>query len=485
MNKTLLLIIIDFLFLNLIALTQWEKLEISRPPAPIGPEVAAQPGEGPTPREQDLVAAMKLSLTDESARRESLAQQLAGAEETIAEREARLAETTAALTERERKLSQLATEKSKLDTALADTRQTAAMLSAQIQRQLADAARDASLSKEQMDRLRRELEAKQAEAEKQQVAIAQLEKQQAEARQKIEGLSVAVQVAEQEKTLLKDTAETFRQQAQAERLERAKVQESNVQLAQGVGQLAEKSGELTKEIRGNRPINANVLFNEFVANRVATTFTAARKSFLGPITRESEARTILVTDGVKIYALLHISDTPFSLRENGADWERFSIEFSRPSGYHSPVPRMDFLSLDPRVIVLPVDQVQAAALGVKIYQTALEPFKFPEAVLINGGGTGYGEVAFKLDAAQPGYVRVDNRLMKRLFGDFAPTRGDLVFSKTGELLGIMVNSDYCAMVTNFLPSRSLKTGDDITGQETGTSLDAMVTRYRSLPLKLQ
>ena len=34
----------------------------------------------------------------------------------------------------------------------------------------------------------------------------------------------------------------------------------------------------------------------------------------------------------------------------------------------------------------------AAALGVKVYPTALEPFKFPEAVLVNGGGKGYGEV---------------------------------------------------------------------------------------------
>jgi hypothetical protein len=182
---------------------------------------------------------------------------------------------------------------------------------------------------------------------------------------------------------------------------------------------------------------------------------------------------------------MHISDTPFSLRENGADWESIKIAYTKDGGYRSPVPRLDFLSLDPRIIALPVEQAQAAALGVKIYQTALEPFKFPDAVLINASGFGYGEVSFKLDAAQQGYVRVDNRLMKRLFGDFAPSKGDLVFSKTGELLGIMVNNDYCAVVNNFLPSRSLKTGDDIMAQETGTILDAMVARYRSLPLRLQ
>lgn len=471
MNKTLLLIIIDFLFLNLIALTQWEKIEVSRPPAPVGPEVAATPGEGPAPEENDLLAAMKLSLADESNRREALAAELAGTAETLAEREA--------------DLNQLSREKSQVDADLAKTKETAAMLAEQIQRQLAQAQRDASLSQAQMDKLRQELAAKQAEAEQQAAAITKLEQQKEQAVEKIQGLTVAVQVAEQEKQLLKDTAETFRQQAVAEREERAKVQETTVQLAQGVGQLAEKSGELTQEIRDNRPINANVLFNEFMTNRVTTTFAAYRQSFLGPINREASTRTIFVTDGDKVYALLHINDTPFSLREAGADWEKLSITFVKGDTYRSTVPRMDFLSLDPRVIALPVDPAQAAALGVKVYQTALEPFKFPEAVLIDGGGTGYGEVAFKLDAAQTGYVRVDNRLVKRLFGDFSPSRGDLVFSKTGELLGIMVNNDYCALVNNLLVAKTIRSGDDIKAQETGALLDQLAARYKALPLRLE
>jgi hypothetical protein len=128
---------------------------------------------------------------------------------------------------------------------------------------------------------------------------------------------------------------------------------------------------------------------------------------------------------------------------------------------------------------------QASALGVKVYPTALDPFKFPEAVLVNGGGKGYGEVGFKLDASQPGYVRVDNRFFKRLFGDFAPSRGDLVLSKTGELLGIMVNNDYCAVVNNFLPARKIPTGDNLAGQQTSTVLNELSARVRSLPLKLQ
>lgn len=467
MNKTLLLIIIDFLFLNLIALTQWEKLEVSRPPAPVGPSVAAAPAEGPSARENDLVAAMKQSLTDEQSARDRLAQQLA--------------ETRSSLDQREQSLTRVEEERTHLSTTLAETQQRAA----QLRLTVTEVSRDAEMSKQQLEQLKRELEAKNAEAERQQKALTRLEQQQSAAQDKIQGLTVAVKAAEQEKQILRETAETFKQQAAAERREREQVQATTVQLAQGVGQLAERSGELTKELRDNRPLNANVIFNEYLHNRVTTDFTAVRQSFLGPIKREREAHTIFVTDGAKVYALLHLDDTPFSVRENGADWERISAAFLRPPDYRTTISSIEFLSLDPRVVALPVDASQVAALGVKIYQTALDPFKFSEAVLVNGGGAGYGEVAFKLDASESGYVRVDNRLMKRLFGDFSPSRGDLVFSRTGELLGIMVNSDYCAIVNNFLPARTIATGDDLKAEPTGPILDSLVARYRALPLKLQ
>ena len=463
MNKTLLLILCDFLLLNLLALTRWEKAEPARAKQPPVPELAANAAT----KDQDLVETMKLSLADERATREQLAQKLTSAETTLAQREQNVA--------------QLQADQTRLAATLTDTQRQAADLG----RQVAAATQDATLTKEELARIQRELEDKRAEADRQKQALAALTLQQAEARQKIEGLTVAVNVAQREKEILRETAETLKTQVEAERQDRLKVQETTTQLAQGVGQLAEKSGELTKEIRDNRPINANVLFNDFLANRVHTNFTAVRKGLLGPATREKEAGTILVTDGTKIYALLHINDTPFPLSEDSYAWDKITAEFSRPPSYRSRAGTLVFLSLDPRVLVLPVDPMQVAELGVKVYPIALEPFKFPDAVLVSGGGKGYGEVGFKLDGSQPGYVRVDNRLFKRIFGDFAPSRGDLVLSKTGELLGIMVNSDYCALVTNFLPSQTLTTGDDVRDQHTADILNEIGARVRQLPQKLQ
>ena len=67
----------------------------------------------------------------------------------------------------------------------------------------------------------------------------------------------------------------------------------------------------------------------------------------------------------------------------------------------------------------------------------------------------------------------------------APKRGDLVFAKTGELLGIMVNNDYCAVLKNFAPAKTIRTGSDIRNQATGALFDELIARVRAMPLKLQ
>jgi hypothetical protein len=252
-----------------------------------------------------------------------------------------------------------------------------------------------------------------------------------------------------------------------------------------VGQLAEKSGELTREIRDHRPINANVLFSDFLANRVTAAFSATRKGFLGPTQRAKEASTVLVSDGRQVYALLHVAETVFSLGENGLDWEGLTIDLTRNGSNRSAARTMEVLAHDPRIVVLPIELAQATMLGARVYPLAADPFKFPEAVLIDGGGGGYGEVGFKLDPAEPRFVRVDNRFFKRIFGDFAPKRGDVVLAKTGELLGIMVNSDYCAVLKDFTPQQTIRPGADIRAQATGAIFDALIARVRAMPVKLQ
>jgi hypothetical protein len=463
MNKTLLLFIVDFLFLNLIALTRWERAEPAHPRQPPVNEVSANT----VSKDQDLVETMRQSLVDEQQSRQALEQKLSTDDTTLAARE--------------RSLGQLQAEGLKLNAQLVDTQKSQADLNLKYQAE----SQEALLTRSQLDQLQRNLDEKTAEAERQKQALAVLEKQQSDAQKQIEGLTVAVQVGESEKQALAEKATELQGQIQTERSERLNVEQTSSQLAQGVGALAQNSGELTKEIRDNRPISANVLFNDFLANQVQTTFSATKKGLFGNTNRDHETKTVFTTDGKQVYALVEVEDTAFSFREIGADWEKISVRFDRPPDYRSTGSQIEFLSADPRVVVIPVDAQQVAALDAKVYPLATDPFKFPDAVLISGGGKGYGELGFKLDANHRGYVRVDNQLFKRLFGDFAPSRGDLVFSKGGELLGIMVNSDYCLLLGDFTPAATITTGSDTTDQHTGALLDSLSSRVLGMPSELQ
>lgn len=461
MNKTLLLILCDFLLLTLLALTRWDA------PAPAKPSHAApvptqhSGATNPATAEQDMVAVMQLSLEDEQTRRDTLARELARTEAQKNEAEqtgARLAET----------LSATKADAAKLDRALVATKA------------------DAEAERARAEQLARDLAVREAEAKRQQQDIAKLEQAEAGARRRAEDLAASVKVAEREKTILAEQTDRLRAEVATERAERQRIQQTTVELAQGVGQLAEQSSALKRELIDSRPINANTLFTGYLERRVTARFTAARESFMGPVNRSRESNTIIAGDGHDTAILLHVDGTPFSWTDPNpqADWARLAIELAR-SGTSIAAGKLDFLSLDPRLVAVPLSPEQVATLKSTPYLIALDPFKFPEAVLINADGKGYGELPFKLDPENPGYVRVDNRLVRRLFGDFSPSRGDLVLSKTGELLGIMVNNGTCALITNFLPQKTLALGENLKATPTGPLLDEVAARYRRLPARLQ
>lgn len=465
MNKTLLLIICDFLLLNLLALTRWEKAEPQRAldsAAPKSASAAASPAVN-----ADMVELMRISLEDEKSARDRLAAQLSNTQGT--------------LSEREKALAQAEQQRTQLQGALATTSANVK----ELEKRYSDATNEAFLTKEQLAKMQRELEERRLEAERQKAELAKMERANAEARQRIENLNVQVRVAEQEKNLIAQNLTEAKQQIEVERTERAKVQEQTTQLAQGVGQLAQSSTALTKEIRDNRPVNPNTIFGEFLANRVQLQVNTQKPGLFSPSFRERDSQSVLVSDGTRAYALMHIADTPFAWNwENPPNYQKIAGRLTFGANTF-PVGQLQFLEIDPRVIAVPLADELAARLGAKIYRLAADAFKFPEVVLVRAEDGRYGETVVRIDAANRGYLKVDNRISTRLFGEIAPRRGDLVFAKTGELIGLMVNSDYCAVLGNFAASHSFQLGDDVTQPGTEAVFRALSARYYRLDAKLR
>jgi hypothetical protein len=72
-----------------------------------------------------------------------------------------------------------------------------------------------------------------------------------------------------------------------------------------------------------------------------------------------------------------------------------------------------------------------------------------------------------------------------LFGKFNPSRGDVVFSRGVDLIGIMVNGTYCLVMHNFATAATLTFAPDVREEHTGTTLARLYDNVFQLPLQLQ
>jgi len=354
-----------------------------------------------------------------------------------------------------------------------------------LKQQLQATSTDALLSKEKAAATEAELRKQQEQAAALRQQMTQLEASNQVVQVEKQQLTTKLQVVETEKRSISDQLAKTTDEVKIERAEKAKLTEHADKLAEGVKTLAAKSGDLAQEIRQNRPLPPNLIFNEFATNRVHASFTAQRPAIFGlDITKRKEADTVLVTDGTNYWALCHIDDTAISFGFPGTDWESLSGTMSRNTAFFS-VGKVVFMQVDPRVLLIPVSPAQAKDLGCKVYRVASDPFSFQEAVVVGARESYYGECKFQIDLSTPDYLKMDHSFIRGIFGKFNPSHGDLVFNKSGELLGVMANSSYCVRLTRFAPSASLRFGPDIRAERTGELLSQLYSRVEQMPFKLQ
>lgn len=484
MNRSTLIVMCDFLLLSFLALISVDSEEAPTP-NPARTETVNEVAPRPSQADQDMIEALKRSLQEAQESKDDLAddldltqRELQEREETLAEREARLAALAADLERREAERRRLEAEREALEEKVAETQIDMQALADERVRQ-EEAARRA---RERALEMERELREKLALLEDHRERVEELEGLRREAEVANQRLATELELSESEKRLIRENLEHARTEVLIAREEKARVQEQARELAQGVTLLAERSGELVQEVRGSQPKTSATIFTEFQENRLEARFSAMRNAFLGPVYRSNSPGTILVGDGERVYAIFHLEQTGLSTGEI-ADWERISGRLVVGDRQPLAIREISFLSIDPRIAVVPVNPATAETLGVKIYPLAHEPFRFHEAVLINNNGTYYGESKYTVDAEQDRYLRMPSRILSRLFGEFSPSTGDLVFSKTGEIIGIMVNNEYCAVIDNFLLAADMNFGIEMA--PTSPVLQQIKDRVERLPARLR
>jgi len=509
MNRTLLLIICDFLLLNLLALTRWEDAEPIKPrKAPPSPEQK----NAMSPKEKDRLIIMHKALEDRNKELENLASKLlimgadtnamagkvgdmqkdlqiwignyqasqrAGQElknrynmlledliqkkeeKTVVESENKKAQEKIALLEQQLQLTQqqlaeagiLATNALQTAGALTNRFNAVAAAANQTSEKVAGLSTNVALTGQQVAGLRTNVAGLKTNVTGIQKTTAGIQKT---------TTAISNNVAGIQKTTagIRTNVAGIQRTTAGIRTNVATLRTNVAQVATNTAATTARVGALQEDIRKNRPFNANTLFQHYQTNHVHLIFNAHRPGVLFDSNERVEAKTILVQHGNFLFALIHASDTPFALSSTATGWTRAHGSMKRAAqkgGTLLPLPGLKFLKADPRVIAVPFAGTQTAAkLRVQPFTLAKNPYHFPKAVVIDKEGDAFGEYRFDISPQTPGYVKMDKPFAGGIFsGAFNPSTGDLVVSETGELLGIMVNSKYCWVINDFTAASDL------------------------------
>lgn len=478
MNRSILIVICDFLLVSLLAFSAVDVNDVGKKNA--NPTAQLDKGTNQPDSGKDMAAVMRLALNEERRGRDQLMSELQKSREAAQRQQALLSERDRQvqtfqqeLQTREQQTQQLQQEQAQLQQQFATAQTNVQLLSYQLH----NASNETILSGEKLAAMEANLRKQNNQAAALQHQLAMLaQSNQMVLNEKMQ-LATQLQVAEAQRQAATQQVALVNEDLRVERAEKA-------QLAQGVQALASRSSELAKEVRENRPLASNTIFTQFLSNRVEASFSGVRPGLFGDAARSKDTETVLVSDGTTVYALCHVQDTPLTLWDPGVDWDGLSGTLSR-NGISVPVQSMMFSLRDPRVVLLPLSAQQVSQLGCQVYRVATQPFKFQDAVLVGARDGYYGECKFEIDLTTPGYVRLDRSVLRGLFGKFNPSRGDLVFSRNGELLGVMANGSYCMMLDNFNAAARLTLGQNLREQHTGSTLSQLYSMVYGLPNKLQ
>jgi hypothetical protein len=474
MNRSILIVICDFLLVSLLAFSTIDINKVSHPGgAPQFNQPAAATGSNQVSGRQDLGDVMRLALDEERKAHDQLIGELTRTRAVVTQQDQQIQNTRTQLQTKEQLAAQLAEEQTNLQrqVALAQTN------IADLNQQLHATTVETVITKEQRA-------AMEAEAHKQAEKAAALEQQLAQL-QKTNQLMQSDRMALQNQLQMSEASSrsAYAQMSQLQE-EVDSQRRENVRLAEGVKVLAAKSSDLAQEIHDNRPLTPNMIFDEMSTNRVLASFTGVKSGLFGDSSKDKQSQLILVSDNTNVFALCHVQDTPLTLWSPGTQWQELSGNLARGTVVY-PIPSLSFCTMDPRIALIPVPAAQARAMGCKIYHFSKDPYLFQDAVVVGTREDYYGECKFTIDVSTPQYLKMDHNSLKGLFGKFNPSSGDLVLSKSGELIGVMANNSYCAVIRHFETSATFRFGPGGRNQPTAQTLASLYSVVADMPFKLQ
>ena len=252
---------------------------------------------------------------------------------------------------------------------------------------------------------------------------------------KKEEARINARIQEVKHQLTKEEEENLRLQVANEKM-RQTTEKLADEIADQTKVIAEKTENINQRIEEAQPRSPNEIYTNFRENQVNLSFNAKLKGILGSTSqRLFNVPATLVLDNTGVYAVCLARDTPFDL-------DRFESVLEvdgsvSAQGVNLPLSRVHFLSADPRILLLPVDQ--RLAQGKQPFRLDPKPNRFPKAIVIDPNALSFGELALQIYPQNDKYFEFKAGLFRSLNGEFTSGTADYAFSQAGYLLGVLVN----------------------------------------------
>lgn len=517
MNKTLMLVICDFLLLSMLALARFD-------PPEEAPEATLDATASSETAEAELIELLEKSLESELSSRENLTADLTETRESLqekarllAEREAALAETRTELESTTAKAQELAETKAQIEaeqSALAAEKarieaerallakrfdQTRTELEATKDEQvelvstLGQLKEETSVAKEKLSQTEEELIAREIALAEREAQLKAAEEEKARLAAEREKLSSELQVAQAERRLLEKNL--TQEQAEKMQLQREKEQAfaradrltANVsELGQGVTTLTQTSEDIKKEIEAARPQTMSEIFTRFQNNRATLSFTSTERNLFGGTKQETyQSKSILIQDPNGDYFLVtHSADSPFAFNKsaNNVLYVDLSVQLGNR---RQRISQVAFLSTDPRILFVALPKRFVEGSGVEAFSLALQPERWEEAVLVKNDESNFGRTEFRRLTESERFLKMDRPALGQLFADFACSRGDLAFTKNSQFLGQLTDSQHAVVIDDFLASAVTNLGIEFDPVKSAATIERLRDRVQQLPAKVR
>ena len=485
MNKSLLIVICDFLLLSLLSIANFDK------PARSKREIseAEKSVENETFVQTQMLETLKTALEAEQQRHLALSEnverlskvaeanlkQAQTHKKILGERERQLRQMQSAKAELERERERILKKSAELEQKVASTDKRNAALQGEI---ITAAAKLEKSAEERVELEKRMGKMRQADAsiKRQLQTVQQQLKQNKENlarlqdesnRLKLENraieaekraLATQLEVAATKTQIYEKNLERAQILIDVEKAEKEKIIVHAENLSSNVSTLAQAQKDMSKNIDNLRPQTASETFEKIRPLFAEISFKYSDGGLLGKKNASKKTSALPLKINGHAYLLVEAGATPLAFSGNAEAPEKLDITVQAGGKIYSP-DRLLVADGAKRILAISLpDGFIGDALAIPL-ASEQNTYRFTDCIVVNPNTKYYGQTPFMANFTRKDYAKVDVGLIESIFKTFSPAAGDIALTRSGEALGIMTSSTDLYIPRALNASRAILLGD--------------------------